>query len=71
LESGILHPELDDIDLNRFQLLNWYFRQRLQRSLPQNIDRYAAALRFADTEAFFRALAGEYLYITGRKSTTP
>ncbi len=71
LESGILHPELDDIDLNRFQLLNWYFRQRLQRSLPQNIDRYAAALRFADTEAFFRALAGEYLYITGRRSTTP
>ena len=71
LENGILHPELDDIDLNQSQLLNWYFRQRLQRPLPQAIDRYAAALRFADTEAFFSALAGEYLYVMGCRSKTP
>jgi hypothetical protein len=69
LEHGILRPEPDDTALSGAELAHWYFEQR-RRPLPDDLGHYATALRFADTETFVRALAGEYLYVHGTLSST-
>jgi hypothetical protein len=66
LARGILRPDPDDIDLSRHELLGWYFGKRPGRTPPEDSHEYAAALRFADTDAFLNAVAGEYLYEMGR-----
>ncbi len=61
--KGVLQPSLDDLPLDSSALVTWY-RQRQRRPLPQDPDACSLALGFADAVAFYRALAGEYLYIT-------
>jgi hypothetical protein len=66
LAEGILRPDPDDIDLSRHELLGWYFGKRLGCTPPDAIHEYAAARRFASTDAFLSAVVGEYLYEMGR-----
>lgn len=52
--------ELDEVE--RLQLMDWYFAQRLNREMPVDIDAYADALGCERTEAFHELVWREYLY---------
>ena len=60
---AMVQPELDD--LTAFELVVWYFEQRLGRDIPDDIDEYAVRLGFANAEAFHRALWHERVYLSG------
>lgn len=44
------------------QLLEWYFKQRLGLSIPQNLDEYVARIGLKSVDDFYRLIAGEYRY---------
>jgi hypothetical protein len=67
---GILQPTLDELPLDRTALITWYFEQRLGQSIPQDVDEYSRYLGFASSSDFYRALAGEYLYLANKSCYT-
>ena len=54
-----------------FQLVLWYFSERLRTAAPLDVDAYAAAQGFGSTPAFYAALAGEFLLMARETATTP
>ncbi|MGH6886872.1 MAG: hypothetical protein ACREGK_12455, partial [Geminicoccales bacterium] len=66
LEAPALeHPGADDARLMPPAMLRaWYFEQRLNRPLPDDIDAAARELGFADRADLDRALGREWLYCT-------
>ncbi len=63
------HPA--DLHLSPGNLAEWYFRRRLGRPVPHDLDRYAVAQGFADATTFFAALAREYLLWQEEEGTSP
>ena len=62
---GSLGTEEEEADgLPALRLRAWYFEERLSSEMPDDIERYATELGFADTAAFDRALLREYLYFS-------
>ncbi len=49
-------------------LIEWFFRTRLKRSVPEDIDGFIRALGLASREAFYGLLAAEYIYLAGEES---
>jgi hypothetical protein len=63
LESlGLKNPCLENAHLTENQLLRWYFKELLGRSVPHDPNSYSRNLGFASPDAFRRALLKEYLY---------
>jgi hypothetical protein len=70
LESlGLKNPCLRSAGLTENQLLNWYFEELLDRSVPDDVISYARELGFASPDAFRRALLKEYLYRRFQRQT--
>jgi hypothetical protein len=66
---GLDHPGADDARLMPpVALRAWYFEQRLNRPLPDDIDAAARELGFADRADLDRALRREWLYCTRKGS---
>jgi hypothetical protein len=55
----------------RFRLTAWYFEHRVGVAVPADIPAYAAEIGFADLDAFYRALLGEYVYVTHASGEAP
>jgi hypothetical protein len=69
LESrGFENPGLADTGLARSALLAWYF-ERLGRSVPENLQRYARAAGFFGYDALQDAVVREYCYLRAREAT--
>jgi hypothetical protein len=47
------------------ELRAWYFERRLNQPMPDDIERHARSLGFADRRHFDQALRREYLYVAG------
>lgn len=67
---GVLRPSLDELPLDRKALLAWHGERRPSPS-PEGPEDWSRQLGFADVGAFYRALAGEYLYSTHCDSAIP
>ena len=52
--------ELTEIDL--LQLSDWYFSTHLELDLPDDLETYAAQLRFEDLDSFYAMILREYYY---------
>ncbi len=50
-----------------FRLTAWFFEQRLGRDIPDDVDKYASSLGFANAAAFHRALLKEYLFVSAEE----
>jgi hypothetical protein len=59
---GWENPSLDEIGLNRDELVEWYFN-RLGRPLATDLEDYANRSGFHDADAFVRALIREFCFI--------
>ncbi len=49
-------------ELERLQLMDWYFSERLGREMPDDIDAYAASLGGLDGDGFHELVLREYVY---------
>ena len=59
--QGLDQPRLQDLGVTPAALLVWYFEQRLNGPLPDDIEAAARAQGFADRDHFCRALLREWL----------
>jgi hypothetical protein len=62
---GLDHPRPEDIGIAPAAVLAWYFEDRLQQPLPDDVDRAAADLGYQSRDQFYRALLREWLYCRG------
>jgi len=62
--SGGPPTETELSGLQSLQLQDWYFEQRLGRTMPNDLNAYIEQLGFAHQDAFNRALLHEYVYST-------
>jgi len=60
--QGLDHPRPEDVGIPPAALLAWYFEDRLQRPIPDDIAHTAHELGFEDPQHFTRALLREWLY---------
>lgn len=61
-ERGQTSPRLADSGLSEEQLWEWYFEERLGRSVPEDLRAYAQSYDFADFDTFRRAVLREYYF---------
>jgi hypothetical protein len=59
---GLDHPRPEDVGVAPAIVLAWYFEDRLQQPLPDDVDRIAAELGYPNRDHFYRALLREWLY---------
>jgi hypothetical protein len=59
---GLETPSAKDLGLTPLELRHWFFEQRRQHSLPDDMEQASRDQGFATLEAFDLALAAEYLY---------
>lgn len=70
--SGMEEPSLTDTGLTRDELVRWYFAQRLGRTVPEDLGRYAEDLGYKHPGALLATLVREYLWsIPGRSGPAP
>ena len=60
--QGLDHPRSEDAAVVPAQLFAWYFEDRLNRPIPDDVDAVARALGFKDRADLHRALLREWLY---------
>jgi hypothetical protein len=60
--QGLDRPRPEDVGVTPAILLVWYFEQRLNEPLPDDIEAAARAQGFADRDHFCRALLREWLW---------
>jgi hypothetical protein len=71
LESeGIRYPALADTGLTKDELLRWFFKERLSRSVPPDLARYCRVSGFRDEDSFLRAVLRERCYTTSKFRTS-
>jgi len=56
-------PSLADADLTEAGLWEWYFRNRLGRDVPGDVDAWARRFRFFSLDAFRQMVLREYCYL--------
>ena len=66
---GLDHPRPEDIGVAPAAVLAWYFEDRLQQPVPEDVGRAASELGYPSRDHFYRALLREWLYCreTGRQ----
>ncbi len=69
-KRGTNHDAAELTGLQELQLHDWYFEQRLGRSIPEDVAGYAAQLGFAGVDDLNRALLREYFYLKALESET-
>jgi hypothetical protein len=60
--QGLDQPRPEDVGITPVALLAWYFEQRLNEPMPDDVDSAARAQGFADRDHLYRALLREWLY---------
>jgi hypothetical protein len=65
---GLDNPTPADARLNASELFDWYFKERLGREVPSDLDDYVRAIGFANRQGFERALLREYCFVEGRRA---
>jgi hypothetical protein len=63
---GLQNPAVTDTGLTREQLLKWYFEERLGRTVPRDVLRYARENGFEDDLSLRRAILREYCYTSAQ-----
>ena len=62
-EAGLANPDLDGAGLTREELLQWYFAERGDGSIPLDLQQYALDAGFRDEHFFVRAVLREFCYV--------
>ncbi|MBN8227558.1 hypothetical protein JYK02_08565 [Corallococcus macrosporus] len=61
--AGLERPGLDEAGLTDNALWEWYFTERLGRSIPTDLERFSNEAGFAHVDALRRAALREYCYL--------
>ncbi|UWQ74357.1 TfuA-like protein [Leisingera sp. M658] len=55
-------PRSNQPDQNRVRLTLWYFETRLQREVPDDLDKYASGIGLKDLDEFYALIRREFMY---------
>jgi len=63
-KAGWTDPNPADTGMSPIQLVTWFFRSRLSRREPDDLDAFVEELGLSSRTDFYRILAREYLYLS-------